>query len=53
LKKKETFRAIKPQYIILKPALVGGFSGSDEWISIAESLNIGWWITSALKATLD
>lgn len=43
---------IKPQYIILKPALVGGFSGCDEWISIAENQNIGWWITSALESNI-
>lgn len=43
---------IKPQYIILKPALVGGFSGTDEWISIAEENNAGWWITSALESNI-
>jgi len=50
--KKKLLEAIKPQYIILKPALVGGFSGSDEWISLAESMNIGWWITSALESNI-
>jgi len=43
---------IKPQYIILKPALIGGFSGCDEWISIAANKNIGWWITSALESNI-
>lgn len=32
---------IRPQYIILKPALVGGFSSCDEWIGLAEKRNIG------------
>ncbi|WP_288460741.1 o-succinylbenzoate synthase [uncultured Chryseobacterium sp.] len=50
--KTKLLEAIKPQYIILKPALVGGFSGSDEWISLAESMNIGWWITSALESNI-
>lgn len=50
--KKKLLESIKPQYIILKPALVGGFSGSDEWISFAESMNIGWWITSALESNI-
>jgi hypothetical protein len=49
LKKKKILETVKPQYIILKPALVGGFSGSDEWISLAESMNIGWWITQLWK----
>jgi o-succinylbenzoate synthase len=43
---------IKPQYIILKPSLVGGFYGSDEWISLAEERNINWWITSALESNI-
>lgn len=52
IEKKKLLEAIKPQYIILKPALVGGFTGSDEWISLAEELNIGWWITSALESNI-
>lgn len=50
--KKKLLEIIKPQYIILKPALVGGFSSCDEWISIAESLGINWWITSALESNI-
>lgn len=50
--KKELLKYIKPQYIILKPSLVGGFSASDEWISLAEKQNIGWWITSALESNI-
>ncbi|MCW3159745.1 o-succinylbenzoate synthase [Chryseobacterium oryctis] len=50
--KKRLLETIKPQYIILKPALVGGFAGSDEWISLAEEQNIGWWITSALESNI-
>lgn len=51
-KKQKLLEEIKPQYIILKPSLVGGFKGTLEWISIAESLNIGWWITSALESNI-
>lgn len=51
-RKKELLEIIKPQYIILKPTLVGGFKGSDDWIGIAESNNIGWWITSALESNV-
>ena len=43
---------IKPQYIILKPSFVGGFRGTNEWISIAEKLRIKWWITSALESNI-
>ena len=50
--KKSLLETIKPQYIILKPSLVGGFLGSEEWISYAEDLNIKWWITSALESNI-
>ena len=43
---------IKPQYIVLKPNLVGGFVQTDLWIKTAEKLNIGWWITSALESNI-
>lgn len=43
---------IKPHYIILKPSLLGGFSATDNWIDSANSLSIGWWITSALEANI-
>ena len=50
--KQTLLQTIKPQYIILKPSLVGGFNGSDSWIEIAEKNNIGWWITSALESNV-
>lgn len=50
--KQELLSKIKPQFIIVKPSLHGGIQGSQEWISIAESLNIGWWITSALESNI-
>ncbi|UOU96881.1 o-succinylbenzoate synthase [Chryseobacterium daecheongense] len=50
--KKKLLEAVSPQYIILKPSLVGGFTGSDEWISLAEKQEIGWWITSALESNI-
>ena len=50
--KQTLLQTIKPQYIILKPSLVGGFNGSDSWVEIAEKNNIGWWITSALESNV-
>lgn len=48
----EMLEAIQPQYIILKPSLLGGFQASQEWIALADLLNIGWWVTSALEANV-
>jgi len=50
--KEELLLKIKPQYIILKPSFIGGFRGTDEWISLAEKHKIGWWITSALESNV-
>lgn len=44
--------ALRPQFIILKPSLHGGLSGTAEWIKLAEERNIGWWITSALESSI-
>jgi o-succinylbenzoate synthase len=50
--KKRILEEIQPPYIILKPTLVGGFQGSQEWIDAAEKSGIGWWITSALESNI-
>lgn len=50
--KQKLLQIIQPQFVILKPSLVGGFKGSTEWINQAEELNIGWWITSALESNI-
>lgn len=50
--KRRMLEYLRPKYIILKPALCGGFSGSSEWITTAENLGIGWWVTSALESNV-
>lgn len=51
-KRKELLQTIRPQFIILKPSFIGGYQGSENWINLADSLNIGWWITSALESNI-
>lgn len=51
-KKNELLQTIQPQYLILKPSLIGGFKGSDAWIELAKKHNTGWWITSALESNV-
>ena len=48
--KRSLLEDARPQYIILKPSLHGGFMGCREWISQARALGIHWWITSALES---
>ena len=50
--KQEVIKMVKPQFIILKPSLVGGFGGTTEWIDIAKKNNVDWWITSALESNI-
>ncbi len=50
--KQQLLEEIKPQFIILKPSLLGGFKEADQWIQYADNLAIGWWITSALESNI-
>jgi len=50
--KEKLLQKIQPQYIVLKPSLIGGFKGTKQWIELAEKYNIGWWITSALESNI-
>lgn len=43
---------IRPQYIILKPTLVGGIKSCMEWVEVASAMDIGWWLTSALESNI-
>ena len=44
--------AIRPQHLILKPALLGGFTVADEWIADAEARGIQWWTNSLLESNI-
>ncbi|SHG40361.1 L-alanine-DL-glutamate epimerase [Flavobacterium segetis] len=50
--KEKLLVKIKPIYIILKPSFIGGFKGTQQWISLAEKHKIKWWITSALESNI-
>lgn len=50
--REKLLQTIKPNYIILKPSLIGGYAGTDEWIKLAKKENVGWWITSALESNI-
>lgn len=50
--KRQLLSHVRPQYIILKPSLCGGFDHADAWITAAEQAGIGWWATSALESNV-
>jgi o-succinylbenzoate synthase len=50
--KHQLLKLINPQYLVLKPGLLGGIDSCNEWISLAEEMHIGWWITSSLETNI-
>ena len=52
ISKKDMLAFISPQYVILKPSLLGGFEICDEWITLAAEQKIAWWATSALESNI-
>jgi o-succinylbenzoate synthase len=49
---KEMILTIKPQFLVLKPSLLGGFFKARQLVDIAENLKIGYWVTSALESNI-
>jgi o-succinylbenzoate synthase len=43
---------VRPQHIVIKPSMVGGWAAAQEWIDLAQERGIGWWITSALESSI-
>ena len=52
VRKRKLLEQVSPQFLILKPGLLGGFRACEEWVGLAESLGIGWWVTSALESNI-
>ncbi|HRN36899.1 MAG TPA: o-succinylbenzoate synthase [Flavobacteriales bacterium] len=50
--KQDLLDNVKPQFIVIKPSLVGGWAAAQEWIDQARARGIGWWITSALESSI-
>lgn len=50
--KEKLLKTIRPQYIIIKPSLLGGFGLSEEWMELADELHISYWVTSALESNI-
>jgi len=48
----EMLQTIRPQYLILKPTLLGGLELMEIAIQVATRLKIDWWVTSALESNV-
>lgn len=51
-KRRKLLDTIKPQYLVLKPGLLGGITACKDWISLAEERKIDWWVTSSLETNI-
>lgn len=50
--KQAMLDTVRPQYIVVKPTLHGGMSGTIEWVNEANKRGIGSWLTSALEGNV-
>ncbi|MDX9752284.1 MAG: o-succinylbenzoate synthase [Flavobacteriales bacterium] len=50
--KRDLLDQVRPQHIVIKPGMAGGWAASREWIELAGERGIGWWITSALESSI-
>jgi o-succinylbenzoate synthase len=48
----DLIKKIKPQWLVLKPGLLGGFGVAEKWIKLAQNHQTGWWATSALESNV-
>lgn len=51
-RRRQLLDTIQPQHLILKPALLGGFTLADEWIADATARDIQWWSNSLLESNI-
>jgi len=50
--RRKLLETIKPQYLVLKPGMLGGLASCKDWINMAKEKNTGWWITSSLETNI-
>ncbi|MDX1522151.1 MAG: enolase C-terminal domain-like protein, partial [Anaerolineae bacterium] len=50
--KERLLETVRPQHLVLKPSLIGGFSAAEEWIALADHFGIGWWVNSMLESNI-
>ena len=52
ISRRHLLSSINPQAIVIKPSLHGAFSAAEHWAQLAEDMQIGWWINSALESSI-
>lgn len=50
--RRDLLDALRPQHVILKPALLGGFAACDDWIAACAETGAQWWANSLLETAI-
>lgn len=50
--KRRLLDTIRPKYLVIKPTLHGGITGTKEWVELARERGVKSWITSALESNV-
>jgi L-alanine-DL-glutamate epimerase-like enolase superfamily enzyme len=50
--RRQLLETIRPQHVILKPALLGGLAACEAWILETERIGSQWWINSLLESNV-
>ncbi len=50
--REDLLRHVRPQFLILKPTLLGGMEECRKWIALAKEHQISYWLTSALESNV-
>lgn len=51
-RKRALLETVRPQFLVLKPSLHGGFRGAAEWVREVTRRHIPFWVTSALESNV-
>jgi len=51
-KGKQLMEYLNPDYLIIKPTLIGGLKNADEWVKLSQIYKKDWWATSALESNI-
>ena len=50
--RRNMLHIVQPDYVILKPSLLGGFVEANHWMDLAGEVDAKWWATSALESNI-
>lgn len=50
--RRKMLNAIRPQFVVFKPSLLGGLSDTAAWAMLADTMHVKWWVTSALESNI-